>query len=140
MSAAFWLRFSALWTIAPLWLNRGALVAFAATLHHAGDLLSLTDGKVQTTQGKYDEYGRATNKTDQAGTEILRYKYDADGRLTNRWSAEKGHTYYTYSRSSFTVRGPVLDLLCIAGLPWVGPLVWYAAWREAHNREKGSNP
>jgi len=66
------------------------------TNNAAGDLLSLTDGKVQTTRWNYDEYGRVTNKVDQAGTVALKYKYDADGRLTNRWSAEKGHTYYTY--------------------------------------------
>ena len=44
----------------------------------------------------YDQHGRVTNKTDQAGTEILRYKYDANGRLTNRWSIAKGNTYYSY--------------------------------------------
>jgi YD repeat-containing protein len=62
----------------------------------AGDLLSLTDGKVQTTRWNYDEYGRVTNKLDQAGTEIPRYKYDADSRLTNRWSVEKSDTFYAY--------------------------------------------
>jgi RHS repeat-associated protein len=62
----------------------------------AGDLLSLTDGKNQTTRWHYDEYGRVTNKVDQAGTEILRYGYDADSRLTNRWSAAKGNTAYTF--------------------------------------------
>ena len=30
-------------------------------------LLSLTDGKNQTTRLVYDEYGRVTNKIDQAG-------------------------------------------------------------------------
>ena len=30
-------------------------------------MLSLTDGKNQTTSWKYDEYGRMTNKTDAAG-------------------------------------------------------------------------
>ena len=62
----------------------------------AGDLLSLTDGKGQTTRWNYDQYGRVTNKVDQASTEILRYKYDADNRLTNRWSAAKGNTAYGY--------------------------------------------
>jgi len=62
----------------------------------AGDLLSLTDGKSQTTKWNYDEYGRVTNKLDQAGVEILRYKYDPDSRLTNRWSAAKTNTYYRY--------------------------------------------
>src|SRR5262249_41352486 len=62
----------------------------------AGDLLSLTDGKNQTTKWKYNEYGLVTNKIDQAGTEILRYQYDADNRLTNRWSVAKGNTKYAY--------------------------------------------
>ncbi len=66
------------------------------TNNAAGDLLSLTDGKNQTTRWNYDEYGRVTNKLDQAGTEILRDKYDADNRLTNRWSAAKGSTAYSY--------------------------------------------
>jgi RHS repeat-associated protein len=62
----------------------------------AGDLLSLTDGRPQTTRWAYDIYGRATNKTDQAGTEILRYTYDPAGRMTNRWSAARGNTGYTF--------------------------------------------
>jgi len=66
------------------------------TNNAAGDLLSLTDGKNQTTRWNYDEYGRVTNKLDQAGTEILRYKYDPNSQLTNRWSAAKTNTYYSY--------------------------------------------
>jgi len=31
------------------------------TNNAAGDLLSLTDGKSQTTRWRYDEYGRTTN-------------------------------------------------------------------------------
>lgn len=66
------------------------------TNNASGDLLSLTDGKNQTIRWKYDEFGRVTNKTDQAGSEILRYNYDANGRLTNRWSVAKGDTGYGY--------------------------------------------
>lgn len=43
----------------------------------------------------YDEYGRVTNKLDQAGTVILKYTYDANSRLASRWSVAKGTTYYT---------------------------------------------
>jgi YD repeat-containing protein len=46
------------------------------TYNPAGDLLSPTDGKNQTTQWKYDEYGRVTNKLDQTSTVILKYVYD----------------------------------------------------------------
>ena len=65
------------------------------TNNAAGDLLSLTDGKNQTTKWNYDEYGRVTNKLDQLGVEILRYTYDANSRLASRWSKAKGTTYYT---------------------------------------------
>ena len=68
------------------------------TNNAAGDLLSLTDGKLQTTQWGYDLYGRNTNKLDQAGTQILKYQYDADNRLTNRSDARGVLTYYAYDR------------------------------------------
>jgi len=62
----------------------------------AGDLLALVDGKAQVTRWNYDEYGRVTNKLDQAGVEILRYTYDPNNRLTNRWSVAKANTKYSY--------------------------------------------
>ena len=66
------------------------------TYSAAGDLLTLTDGKGQMTTWKYDQYGRVTNKTDHLGSVMLNYKYDANRRLTNRWSPAKGHTFYSY--------------------------------------------
>ncbi len=66
------------------------------TNNAAGDLISITDGKNQTTRWGYDVYGRVTNKVDQSSTVILRYNYDANSRLTNRWSAARGNTYYSY--------------------------------------------
>ena len=66
------------------------------TYNPAGDLLTLRDGKNQVTTWAYDRYGQVTNKLDQAGAQILRYQYDAAGRLTNRWSAAKGNTAYGY--------------------------------------------
>ena len=57
-----------------------------------GVLLTLTDGKSQVTTWKYDEYGRVTNKFDANNTLIFRYAYDANGRLTSRWTPEKGST------------------------------------------------
>jgi RHS repeat-associated protein len=66
------------------------------TNNAAGDLISFTDGKIQTTKWNYDEYGRVTNKLDQLGVEVLRYKYDADSRLTNRWNIVGGDTKYAY--------------------------------------------
>ncbi|HEV2392764.1 MAG TPA: hypothetical protein VG146_10425, partial [Verrucomicrobiae bacterium] len=61
----------------------------------SGDLTNLVDGKGQQTKWNYDQYGRVTNKLDQAGTVVLRYTYDADNRLLSRWSAAMGTTYYT---------------------------------------------
>jgi RHS repeat-associated protein len=66
------------------------------TNNAASDLLSLTDGQNHTTRWQYDLFGRVTNKLDQAGTTVLRYIYDPDNRLTNRWSAAKGSTTYKY--------------------------------------------
>src|SRR6266571_2674116 len=50
------------------------------TYSPASDLLTLTDGKNQTTTWHYDQYGRTTNKVDATSTEIFRYQYDADNR------------------------------------------------------------
>jgi YD repeat-containing protein len=62
----------------------------------AGDLLGITDGNGNKTSWGYDIYGRVTSKTNANGTEILRYQYDANGRVTNRWSLAKGNTQYRY--------------------------------------------
>ena len=62
----------------------------------AGDLLKLTDGKNQNTLWGYDGFGRVTNKMDDANNLLFVYKYDPNNRLTNRWSAAKGGTAYSY--------------------------------------------
>jgi len=62
----------------------------------AGDMLTLTDGKSQTTSWLYDQYGNVTNKLDANNTNLFVYKYDADNRLTNRWSVARGTTVYRY--------------------------------------------
>lgn len=66
------------------------------TYDGAGDLLSLTDGKNQATTWGYDTYGRQTNKVDAAGNTVFVYQYDANNRLTNRWTPAKGPTTYRY--------------------------------------------
>ena len=85
----------------------------------AGDLLSLTDGKNQTTKWNYDTYGRVTNKVDQAGTVVLKYIYDPDNRLTNRWSVAKGTTTYKYDAV-----GNLPNVVYPAGTPSVTPTRW----------------
>jgi len=62
----------------------------------AGDLLTLTDGRGKQTSWGYDQYGQVTNKVDHNGVAVLRYQYDAGGRLTNRWSKGKANTAYRY--------------------------------------------
>jgi len=66
------------------------------TYNSAGDLIKLRDAKGNETSWGYDQYGRVTSKTNANGTEILRYAYDANGRLTNRWTLAKGNTAYGY--------------------------------------------
>ena len=62
----------------------------------ASDLLSLTDGKNQTTSWGYDSFGRVTNKVDAAGITNFVYQYDTDNRLTIRWTPAKGSATYRY--------------------------------------------
>jgi RHS repeat-associated protein len=66
------------------------------TYDSAGDMLTLKDGKNQTTTWTYDLYGNVSNKLDAANDLLFVYKYDADNRLTNRWSAAKTNTFYKY--------------------------------------------
>jgi len=63
-------------------------------------LTRLTDGKLQTNRWSYDSFGRVTNKVDATNTEILRYQYDLNNRMTNRWSITKGSTTYRYDKVS----------------------------------------
>jgi RHS repeat-associated protein len=75
----------------------------------AGDLLTLTDGKLQSTSWNYDAFGRATNKIDATSTVIFKYSYDADSRLTNRFSIAKSNTVYSYDPAGnlLTITYPV---------------------------------
>jgi YD repeat-containing protein len=60
------------------------------------DLRELRDGKSQKTTWTYDPYGRVAYKYDHLGTNVLAYLYDANSRLTNRWSRAKGNTAYRH--------------------------------------------
>jgi RHS repeat-associated protein len=61
-----------------------------------GDLTNLVDQNANVTRWGYDLYGRVTNKVDAIGVTILTYNYDADNRLTSRWSLARGTTDYAY--------------------------------------------
>jgi RHS repeat-associated protein len=65
----------------------------------AGNLVTLTDGNGHTTTWNYSSYGLTSNKVDATPMTILVYSYDANNRLTNRWSAARGNTTYTYDKA-----------------------------------------
>jgi len=67
-----------------------------STYNGAGDLLNLNDGRAKNTWWGYDGYGQVTSKTNHNSVQILRYQYDANGQLTNRWSKAKLATTYRY--------------------------------------------
>ena len=70
----------------------------------AGDLLVLTDGRNETTTWHYDSFGRVTNKTDALSRTMFNYSFDADNRLTNRWTPEKGNTFYIFDSAGNTTQ------------------------------------
>jgi len=61
----------------------------------SGNLTNLLDGRTNSTQWRFDQYGRATNKLDQAGMQVLAWRYDAGDRLISRQTPAKGTTWYT---------------------------------------------
>ncbi|MDB6122328.1 MAG: repeat protein [Pedosphaera sp.] len=75
----------------------------------ANDLRTLSDGNQHVTTWNYDEYGLVTNKVDNASRVLFQYQYDPDFRLTNRLSAAKGTTTYTYDLlgNLLTIQHPV---------------------------------
>lgn len=68
------------------------------TYNAAGDVLTLADGKSQTTKWDYDGEGQALRKyyADDLANPKLIYTYAPGGRLTNRWSKAKLDTRYQY--------------------------------------------
>jgi RHS repeat-associated protein len=74
------------------------------TYDASGLLVALEDGRGLTTQWRHDEYGRLTNKLDQAGAPVLRLTYDANGRLVTRWTPAKGTTVFQYNALGQTTR------------------------------------
>ncbi len=72
----------------------GELAQFA--YDPASNLLRLTDGRTNVTTWNYDQYGRGTNKVDAASNIIFVYKFDANDRLTNRWTPAKTNAVYSY--------------------------------------------
>lgn len=79
-----------------LYQTNGNNEALRFTYNPADELLTLADGKNQTTTWGYDTFGRVTNKLDASGTNLFAYQYDQLNRLTNRWSIAKSNTVYRY--------------------------------------------
>jgi RHS repeat-associated protein len=69
------------------------------TYSPGSDLLTLTDSKAQVTTWAYDVEGRVGGKYDASGTLILGYWYDANSRVTTRWSKAKNYTTYQYDNA-----------------------------------------
>jgi RHS repeat-associated protein len=70
--------------------------SFYSSYNAAGDRTVIQDYQGHQTFFGYDAYGRLTSKTDANGTQVLGGSYDANGRLTNRWTLAKGDTRYAY--------------------------------------------
>ena len=62
----------------------------------AGDLLSFQNGNGKLTQWGYNNEGRVKSRTNALGVEAARFTYDAQGRVTNRWTVEKGDVALGY--------------------------------------------
>lgn len=66
----------------------------------AGLLTNLLDGRGKKTAWRFDQFGRVTNKLNDAGSTVWRLAYDANDRLTNRWTPAKLATTYRYDSAS----------------------------------------
>lgn len=72
------------------------IMATSFAYDSGNNLLTLTDGNSHNTTWTYDIYAKNLTKADHASTIILTNGFDANGRLTARWSKAKGKTSYTY--------------------------------------------
>jgi uncharacterized protein RhaS with RHS repeats len=68
----------------------------------------LAAGLGRVTTWTYNAEGQVRDKYDPRGTNILDYLYDANGRLTNRWSKAKGNTRYRYDAVVHPVRSSTI--------------------------------
>jgi RHS repeat-associated protein len=59
-------------------------------------ITTLIDGLTNTTTWHYNQYGLLTNKLDALSREIIRYTYNPNGQLTNRWMLGSGNTAYAF--------------------------------------------
>ncbi len=66
------------------------------TYNYAGDLQTFQDANGHITTWHYNAYGQVTNKVDANSNTSFICQYDANGRLTNRWTPGKGTTSFTY--------------------------------------------
>src|SRR6266404_549292 len=77
-----------------LTVTNALLQTTVAGFNPAGDLISLSDGKNQTTTWKRDVFGLVRTNVNAASAEVLRLDYNANWQLTNRWTPAKSNTVY----------------------------------------------
>ena len=66
------------------------------TYNAASDLTQLIDGRTQTNQWNHDVFGRVLSTVNANRQTDFIFAYDANARLTNRWTLAKGNTAFTY--------------------------------------------
>ncbi len=62
----------------------------------ANDVTNLLDALSHKTSWIFNQYGWLTSKLDNNSNSIVKYTYDADEHLTNRWLAATNNTGYSY--------------------------------------------
>lgn len=92
----------------------------------AGDLTGITDGENQNSFFIYDEYGLVRSNINHLGSNVLRLTYDAEARLTNRWTPVFGNTGY-----KLNALGSVTNINYPAGTPDI--TLWYDAMQRLTN-------
>jgi RHS repeat-associated protein len=60
------------------------------------EITNLVDGLTHSTVWHYNQFGWVTNKVDALTNVAFVYAYDANGRLTNRWTPTSTNTSYFY--------------------------------------------
>ena len=62
----------------------------------AGDLTRLVDQRQKNTHWNTDNQGRLSSKVDHLGQTVMILGYDAESRVTSRWTPARGTTYFSY--------------------------------------------
>lgn len=77
-------------------MTNGGVKTAELSYSPAGDPLRFQNGNNKLVRWSLDLEGRVKSRTNQIGVEVARMTYDAEGRLTNRWTLEKGDVGFAY--------------------------------------------